>query len=64
LRKRQVDTVIIFANYDARWRTNEHLMLDQLADSGTDGCSRTQVGAQRLEHLERFDVYRIIRTCA
>jgi hypothetical protein len=61
LRKRQVDTVIIFANYDARWRTNEHAMLDQLA--GSDACSSTQVGAERLEHLELFDVYRITRVC-
>jgi MFS family permease len=61
LRKRQVDTVIIFANFDNRWRTNEHALLDKLVDS--DDCTSTQVGAERVEHAQRFDVYRIERTC-
>jgi len=54
-----VDTVIIFENYDVRWRTNEHALLDQLATDGT--CSPTQVGVDRVEHFDRFDVYRIER---
>ena len=61
LRKRQVDTVIIFDNYDTRWRTNEHALLEQLTADGT--CSASQVGVDRVEHLERFDVYRVQRTC-
>jgi len=61
LRKRQVDTVIIFSNYDARWRTNEHATLDQLAADGR--CSATAVGVDVVEHLEQFDVYRIERVC-
>jgi hypothetical protein len=61
LRKRQVDTVIIFNNYDARWRTNEHALLEELAADGR--CSATAVGVDVIEHLERFDVYRIDRTC-
>jgi hypothetical protein len=61
LRKRQVDTVIIFGNYDTRWRTNEHALLEHLADD--DACSVTQVGVDRIEHLDRFDVYHIERTC-
>jgi len=61
LRRRQVDTVIIFNNYDERWRTNEHVLLDDLVEADT--CSASQVGAAPLEHLERFDVYRIQRTC-
>ena len=61
LRKRQVDTVIIFVNYDARWRTNEHALLDQLA--ADDACSATQVGVDVIEHLDHFDVYHIERTC-
>ena len=47
LRKRQVDTVIIFDNYDTRWRTNEHALLDQLAPDGT--CSAHQVGVRPVE---------------
>jgi len=61
LRKRQVDTVIIFDNYDVRWRTNEHALLEQLASDGT--CSARQVGVDLMEHLQRFDVYRIQRMC-
>jgi hypothetical protein len=61
LRKRRVDTVIIFNNYDQRWHTNEHTLLEQMANDGT--CSATQVGIDLLEHLERFDVYRVQRTC-
>ena len=61
LRKRQVDTVIIFDNYDTRWRTNEHALLEQLATDGT--CSAHQVGVDLVEHLQRFDVYRVQRTC-
>jgi hypothetical protein len=53
--------VIIFANYDVRWRTNEHAMLDQLAADNT--CSATEVGVDRIEHFERFDVYHIDRVC-
>ena len=61
LRKRQVDTVIIFDNYDVRWRTNEHALLEQLASDGT--CSAGQVGVDLMERLQRFDVYRIQRMC-
>ncbi len=61
LRKRSVDTVIIFANYDARWRTNEHVLLEQLA--ADDSCSATQVGVDVIERFDRFDVYHIDRTC-
>jgi hypothetical protein len=61
LRKRQVDSVIIFANYDTRWRTNEHELLDQLA--ADDTCTATQVGVDRIEQFELFDVYHIDRVC-
>jgi hypothetical protein len=56
-----VDTVIIFDNFDTRWRTNEHALLEKLATDGR--CSASQVGVDLVEHLERFDVYRVQRTC-
>jgi hypothetical protein len=61
LRKRRVDTVILFANYDARWRTNEHAMLGELAAAHM--CTSTQVGVTAVEHYARFDVYAIQRDC-
>jgi hypothetical protein len=61
LRRRGVDTVIVFNNYDVRWKTNEHELLEQLVSE--DHCSATQVGATVLERFERFDVYRIQRAC-
>jgi hypothetical protein len=61
LRQRSVDTVIIFVNYDARWHTNEHALLEKLMDE--DSCSATQVGVDLIEHLDHFDVYHIDRVC-
>jgi hypothetical protein len=61
LRKRRVDSVILFNNYDARWRTNEHAMLEEL--TSIHQCSATQVGVTAEEHTDRFDVYKVQRTC-
>jgi hypothetical protein len=61
LRRRGVDTVIVFQTYDARWRTNEHALLDELA--AEHECTATQVGASVLQRFDDFDVYRIQRTC-
>jgi hypothetical protein len=61
LRRRAVDTVVVFRNYDERWKTNEHQLLEQLV--GDDHCSAEQVGATVLQRFERFDVYRIRRAC-
>jgi hypothetical protein len=61
LRRRGVDTVIVFKSFDVRWKTNEHQLLEELVTA--DHCSPTQVGATVVERFERFDVYRIQRTC-
>jgi hypothetical protein len=61
LRRRGVDTVIVFKNFDVRWKTNEHQLLEDLVTA--DHCSPTQVGASVVERFERFDVYHIQRTC-
>jgi hypothetical protein len=61
LRRRGVDTVIVFKSYDVRWKTNEHELLEELVSE--DHCSATLVGATVLQRFERFDVYRIRRAC-
>ena len=61
LRRRDVDTVIVFTNYDTRWKTNEHELLDELATA--DKCTADQVGASVLARFARFDVYSIQRSC-
>jgi hypothetical protein len=53
--------VIVFKSFDVRWKTNEHHLLEELVTA--DHCSPTQVGATVVERFERFDVYRIQRTC-
>jgi hypothetical protein len=61
LRKRRVDVVLTYANYDRDRRTNEHRLLRELARRGR--CDRAHVGA-RLAHTGRgFEVYRIRRRC-
>jgi hypothetical protein len=61
LRKRDVDTVIVFSNYDTRWKTNEHQLLEELA--AVDTCTRQQVGVTVIARFARFDVYSVQRTC-
>jgi hypothetical protein len=61
LRRRGVDTVIVFKNYDTRWKTNEHQLLEELVTA--DHCSPTQVGVSVVQRFERFDVYHVQRTC-
>ena len=63
LRKRRVDFVIIFANYDRQWRTNEHTLLRDLTKRGPNGCGSDLVGVRRIEAAPDFDVYEILRTC-
>jgi hypothetical protein len=62
LRKRGVDVVILFTNYDRRWKTNEHVLLDDLAAG--PGCSATAVGVTHELSTARYDVYRIQRDCS
>jgi len=63
LRKRRVDRVIIFDDYDRQWHTNEHALLRDLAKDGPGGCDATRVGAERIDAGTDFDVYRILRSC-
>jgi hypothetical protein len=61
LRRRDVDTVVVFDTYDARWHTNEHATLDALAARAS--CSTADVGVTRIDTTEQYDVYRIQRSC-
>ncbi len=54
LEGRNVDYVLIYAAYDARYRTNEHMLLDELVDRG---CAEL-----RLQGPD-FDLYRIGQLC-
>lgn len=54
LEGRNVDYVLIYAAYDARYRTNEHMLLDELVDRG---CAEL-----RLQGPD-FDLYRIGQRC-
>jgi len=54
LRHREVDYVMIFARYDAAYRTNEHHLLDEMTAPG-DGC------AALVTRDARFDVYQVDR---
>ncbi len=54
LDRRDVDYVLIYRAYDARYHTNEHALLDELA---TGPC------VSRVLSEPDFDVYRIDRTC-
>ena len=55
LRKRRVDYVIIFDNYDARYHTNEHELLDVLVSGG----GRSGYCAARMPHGDGYDIYRV-----
>jgi hypothetical protein len=54
LRSRHVGEVIIYFAYDTRYQTNEHALLDQLAERG---CS------SRTFQRSDFEVYNIAETC-
>jgi hypothetical protein len=63
LRTRRVDSVIVYDSYDREYKTNEHALLEQLSERGTEGCDVTHVGAALLERTEHFEVYTVRREC-
>jgi hypothetical protein len=54
LERRTVDYVIVYDNYDGRYRTNEHHLLSEMAQAATAPC------AQLVTRSDGFDVYRIL----
>ena len=54
LRGRQVDDVIIYFNYDVRYQTNEHQLLDQLVGQG---CATLRL------RTATFDLYHLTGSC-
>jgi hypothetical protein len=63
LRGRGVDYVIVFANYDRRWRTNEHAMLDEMAAEPAPTCSGGLLSVKLETRDPDYDVYRIDDPC-
>lgn len=63
LRKRRVDFVITYDSYDRTYRTNEHVLLDELSAKGLESCDSEAVGGTHLAHAEHYDVYTIRREC-
>jgi hypothetical protein len=63
LRKRHVDFVIIFRDYDRARHTDEHFLLGELSARGPRGCGPDLVGVRRTEAGPDFDVYQVRRAC-
>jgi hypothetical protein len=64
LRRRHVDFVMAFRDYDHAWHTNEHHLLDRLTHVPASGCASGFVATRRLAHNEHYDLYRVNRSCA
>jgi len=63
LRARGVDYVIVFANYDRRWRTNEHAMLEEMAAEPAHTCEGSLLSVALETRDPDYDVYRIDDPC-
>ena len=63
LRTREVDYVIVFDDYDRRYHTNEHELLEELVGDDAPECGRDTVGASHVTSKATFDVYTIQREC-
>jgi hypothetical protein len=64
LRTREVEYVIVFDDYDRRYHTNEHRLLQRLADDEhPPRCTPALVGASTVAHEPQYDVYSVRREC-
>ncbi len=63
LRKRHVDYVIIFENYDRARHTNEHDLLRVLARGSAGGCDPDRVRTRLVSGDPGFDVFQVLRSC-
>lgn len=63
LRQRGVEYVIVFDNFSAVFKTNEHALLDQLVDQPADHCDPALGRASVVAAQPRFTVYGIV-ACA
>ena len=54
LRKRRVDFVMLWDGYDSRFRTNEHILLEELVRAPVPG-----VDVDRVEQTAEFDLFRV-----
>ena len=55
LEERRVDYVVIFNNYDQRYKTNEHNLLEVLSS----GLGDVSYCASRIQHTPAYDVYHV-----
>jgi hypothetical protein len=62
LRQRAVDFVMLWRGYDRRYGTNEHALLNRLADSPR--CDKHMVEVHLDQHAENYDVYRVRTACS
>jgi hypothetical protein len=62
LRVRRVDAVLVYANYDNGFHTNEHRLLDGL--TARAGCGPDGLRVERFHHEDIWDGYRVSRSCA
>ena len=63
LRGRNVDYVVIYDAYDARYRTNEHDLLRQMSADPTSAARAGGLCVQLVEHQPEYDVY-VVSRCA
>lgn len=61
LRRRRVDYVIIYAAYDRRYRTNEHQLLDALAERPALSAGESPVCTKVMVRRPEYDVYEVAR---
>ena len=54
LRERRVDFVMLWDGYDSRFRTNEHILLEELVRAPVPG-----VEVERVEQTAEFDLFRV-----
>ena len=62
LRQRGVDFVMLWRGYDRRYETNEHALLNRLADSPR--CDQHTVDVHLDQHAANYDVYRVRAACS
>ena len=62
LRMRGVDFVMLWRGYDRRYATNEHALLNRLADSPR--CDKHTVEVHLDQHAADYDVYRVRTECS
>jgi hypothetical protein len=64
LLSRHVDYVMDWHSYNRRWKTNEHTMLERLAQLAPQACADHLVQVKHVVTDSRYDLYSVDRSCA